>query len=84
MIDQSSAETAIDKVRMMIDAGWTVMPVRPNQRRPARTGWNERSFTLFLQVWCVSFFHFEDVANWLRKQLIQAERGNADQWKAMT
>lgn len=83
MKEQTSAENAIDKVITMIDGGSSVVPLRPNQKWPASTGWNGRSFTVLLQVWRVFFFHFEEMANLLRKQLVQAERGNADQWKAM-
>ena len=45
MKDQSSAETAIDKAKAMINGGWRVVPILPKQKRPAHTGWTEREFT---------------------------------------
>jgi hypothetical protein len=45
MKDQSSAETAIDKAKAMIEGGWRIVPILPKQKRPAHTGWTEREFT---------------------------------------
>ena len=52
-------------------------------KRPARTGWTERSLTVFLQVWRVGLHRFKGVADWLQKQRIEAERRNAGQRQAV-
>jgi len=48
MKEQSSAATAIDKARAMIDGGWSVVPLRPNQNGPpALVGLNAHSPSFF-------------------------------------
>ena len=45
MKDHSSAKTAIDKAKAMVEGGWRIVPILPRQKRPAHAAWQEREFT---------------------------------------